>query len=94
MPKFTLVCEHSDLYGNPNQKMTHEFTAETLDEVLENMELFIKGSGYIPSGVLDFVPLEEDDWKPQPDFSGLNLYDEQDIPSGKSTHYFDTERNK
>jgi hypothetical protein len=86
MPKFTLICEHSDLYGNPNQKMTHEFTAETLDEVLENTELFIKGSGYIPNGVLDFVPLDTDGFP--------TLYDEMDLPAGKSNHYFDTERNR
>lgn len=87
MPKFTLICEHSDLYGNYNQKMTHEFTAETLDEVLENTELFIKGSGYIPNGVLDFVPIDEDDGYPP-------LYNESDLPMGKSHYYFDTERNK
>ena len=86
MPKFTLICEHSDLYGNPNQKMTHEFTAETLDEVLENTELFIKGSGYIPNGVLDFVPMDDDGYPP--------LFDSMDLPVGKSHHYFDTERNK
>lgn len=85
MPKFTLICEHYDVYGKPNQKMTHEFTAETLDEVLENTELFIKGSGYIPNGVLDFVPLD-DGFPP--------LYDETDLPVGKSQHYFDTERNR
>ena len=86
MPKFTLICEHSDLYGNYNQKMTHEFTAETLDEVLENTELFIKGSGYIPNGVLDFVPMEDDGYLP--------LFDSMDLPVGISHHFFDTERNK
>lgn len=86
MPKFTLICEHSDLYGNPNQKMTHEFTAETLDEVLENTELFIKGSGYVPNGVLDFVQLDDDGF---PELHNLG-----DFPVGKSDHYFDTERNR
>jgi hypothetical protein len=66
--------------------MTHEFTAETLDEVLENTELFIKGSGYVPNGVLDFVAIEDDGFPP--------LYDEMDLPVGKSKHYFDTERNR
>ena len=86
MPKFTLICEHSDVYGKPNQKMTHEFIAETLDEVLENTELFIKGSGYMPNGVLDFVTLEDDGYPP--------LQDGMLFPVGKSQHYFDTERNR
>ena len=86
MPKFTLICEHSDVYGNPNEKMTHEFTKEYLPEVLENIEMFLRGSGFVMDGLLDIVPLEDDGFPP--------LYDEMDIPSGKSHHYFDIERNK
>lgn len=93
MPKFTLICEHSDLYGNPNQKMTHEFTAETLDEVLENMELFIKGSGYIPSGVLDFVPMEDDIPTNYVDCPCENEGCDC-TPNNKSPYYYDFWRNK
>jgi hypothetical protein len=92
MPKFTLICDHSNTLDTDVR--THTFKSEYLPDVLEHIEYFLKGAGYIFDGVVDIVPPEEDDWKPQADFSGLNLYDEQDIPSGKSTHYFDTERNK
>lgn len=93
MPKFTLICEHSDLYGTPNQKMTHEFTAETLDEVLENTELFIKGSGYIPNGVLDFVPMEDDTPTNYVDCPCENEGCDC-TPNNKSPYYYDFWRNK
>jgi len=85
MPKFTLICEHSDVYGKPNEKITYEFNKEYLPEVIENIEMFLKGAGFIISGVLDVTPLD-DGYPP--------LYDEMDLPAGKSQHYFDTERNR
>ena len=88
MPKFTLICDHScDL---DTDIRTHTFKAEYLPEVLEHVEYFLKGAGYIFDGVVDIV----DDTFPKEDFSHVHLYDEQDIPTGKSHHYFDTERNK
>ena len=93
MPKFTLICEHTDVYGKPNEKITHEFTKEYLPDVIEDIEMFLKGAGFVISGVLDIVPLEEP-WTDDVDFTGIELYDEQDLPTGKSHHYFDTERNK
>ena len=54
MPKFTLVCDHScDL---DTHVVTHEFNAETLDEVLENMKQFLMGAGFTwVEGDLQFV---------------------------------------
>jgi hypothetical protein len=49
MPKFTLIGEHSDLYGNPDgTKVTYEFTVDHLNDILEHVDLFIRGCGYIP----------------------------------------------
>jgi hypothetical protein len=98
MPKFTLIGEHTDLYGNPNgTKVNYEFHCDFLPEVLEHVDMFLKGCGFNPTGTLDYIPDEEyygapTEWEPEEDFT--ELYDEQDIPATKSRHYFDTERNK
>ena len=49
MPKFTLICDHG------NEKTTVEFEKDFLPEVLENIEMFLRGSGYHFDGILDFV---------------------------------------
>lgn len=96
MPKFTLIGEHTDLKGNPNgSKMTYEFYCEYLPEVLEHFDLFLRGCGYHPNGTLDFVP-DQEYYGLDPDFGdhggGSTLEDYPEL--NKSTHYFDTERNK
>jgi hypothetical protein len=60
MPKFTFKCEHEGLRTDDVViTNTTEFRGETLDEVLENFERFLKGSGYIFDGQLDFVKEDE-----------------------------------
>ena len=105
MPKFTLIGEHTDLQQNPDgTKVQYEFNCDYLHEVVEHVELFLRGCGFNPTGKLDFVPEEEyygtgpewqtPEWEtPQPEWN-MPLYDEQDLPMGKSKHYFDTQRNK
>jgi hypothetical protein len=94
MSKFTLIAEHTDLYGKPNgHKVTHEFNVDDLHSVLENIDLFIRGVGYMPSGVLDYVP--DDTYYgigDGHDGMGSTLEDYPEIKH--SEHYFDTERNK
>lgn len=113
MPKFTLIGEHTDLQQNPDgTKVQYEFNCDYLYEVVEHVELFLRGCGFNPTGKLDFVPDEEyygtgPEWQPEEDWTGdghdgmgstvadyPELYDEKDLPMGKSHHYFDTERNK
>lgn len=48
--KFTLQCLHEN-----GTKVTHEFTQELLTEVLDSIEDFLRGCGFIADGVLDFV---------------------------------------
>jgi hypothetical protein len=104
MPKFTIIGEHIDLYGTPDgTKVTYEFQVDTLDNVLEHVDLFIRGCGYNPSGTLDYVP-DETYYGLDPEYGDHGggslpedypeLYESMDIPSTKSQHYFDTERNK
>lgn len=61
MPKFTLIAEHVDLYtGDSNgHKITYEFEVDHISHVLENIDYFIRGVGYHPDGILDYVPEDE-----------------------------------
>jgi hypothetical protein len=38
---------------------TVEFHADSLPDILEQFEMFLRGSGFHPSGVLDFVDYED-----------------------------------
>ena len=61
MPKFTLIAEHEGAH-----KITHEFNEDFLPEVLDNIELFLRGVGYVPNGVLEFV--EEETYMTDPEY--------------------------
>jgi hypothetical protein len=91
MPKFVFTCEHKDIWTN-NQvcKNTHEFETETLNEVLQNFEMFLRGAGYVFDGVIDVVP-SEDYFGDGHEGMGSTL---EDYPELHSQHYFDAERNK
>ena len=93
MPKFTLIAEHTDIYGKPtSHKVTHEFNVDTLNDVLENTDLFLRGCGFVPTGTLDYVVDEYADFG-----GGSTLEDYPEIKEelvSKSSYYFDTERNK
>jgi hypothetical protein len=97
--KYTLIAE--DEFGNSST--TREFNVDYLPDVLSEVELFLKGAGFVFNGNLDFV----NDFEEVPeDFTGYDhgcgstmadypeLYDEQDLLKTKSAHYFDTQRNK
>lgn len=61
--KFKLQGEHlpfgelqsSETNNYSIRKVTHEFVAESLDEVLPAIRDFLKGIGYEPTGDLEFV---------------------------------------
>ncbi|NBW57075.1 hypothetical protein EBR43_04690 [bacterium] len=61
--KFKLQGEHlpfgelqsSETNNFSTRKVTHEFVAESLDEVLPAIRDFLKGLGYEPAGDLEFV---------------------------------------
>jgi hypothetical protein len=95
MPKFTFIGEHTNIYGKPDgTKVTYEFQVDTLNDILEHADLFVRGCGYMPPpGTLDYV---QDDYS---DFGGgstLEDYPElkAELAAKHSPHYFDTERNK
>lgn len=106
MPKFTLIAEHTDNSGNCISRNTHEFEVDFLDEVLENMDQFIRGTGFFPSGVLNYAEENfNDDFALDPDWDtlytgdghegmGSTLDDYPELREHKSEFYFDTQRNK
>ena len=84
MTKFTLIAEHTDLYGKPTgHKVTHEFDADTLDSVLDSTDLFLRGVGFVPTGTLEYIDDSINDW-----------YFDESISQEHHDSYFDTERNK
>jgi hypothetical protein len=94
MPKFKLIAEHVDLYGNSNgHKLTYEFEVDHISGVLENVDYFIRGVGYHPEGTLNYVT--DDDYYGYSESVGPQWQEEtpqDDI--GHSEFYFDIERNK
>jgi hypothetical protein len=51
-----------DISGHKSET-TLEFNAEYLPDILEHFEMFIRGSGFHPSGTLDFVNYDEcEEW--------------------------------
>ena len=93
MPKFTLIAEHTNWYTNKvESKVTYEFEADGITDVLQNTDLFLRGVGYSPEGTLDYVSDEfTDDYQLDPDWD--NLYTEEELVDHDKS-YFDTERNK
>jgi len=98
--KYTLIAE--DEYGG--SKTTREFTEVYLPNVLTEIELFLKGAGFVFDGNLDFVDEFAEtnmDFEMDQDFDECftdepesELYDSKEVLATKSHHYFDTERNK
>jgi len=89
MPKFTLIAEHKDLFGRQLSKTTHEFEVDHIADVLENVDLFLRGAGFNPDGTLDYQP----EFEEPPEWETPEEMEEWD-KVGKSKFYFDTERNK
>ena len=100
--KYTLIAE--DTYGG--SKTTREFEADYLPNVLEELELFLKGAGFVFDGNLDFVNDFETGWDTQ-EFDitqGPNITNRALTPNNwtfskrdtveHNAYYFDTERNK
>ena len=97
--KYTLIAE--DEFGGSTT--TREFQVDFLPDVLSEIELFLKGAGFVFSGNLDFVDgfaetntdFElEPEWHTEEWDTPEEMYDSKEVLSTKSPYYFDTERNK
>ena len=97
--KYTLIAE--DEFGGSTT--TREFTEDFLPHVLTEIELFLKGAGFVFNGNLDFVDdfaetntdFElEPEWHTEEWDTPEEMYDSKEVLSTKSPYYFDPERNK
>ena len=61
MSKFTFICEEEAMpfADAVSSKRTVEFKAETISDIVNEFEMFLKGCGFHFSGHLDFVSDEE-----------------------------------
>ena len=61
--KFELTGQHYNYLSltdrRPGTKINMEFESETLDDVLEEFAMFLRGCGYVIDGRLDVVPHDE-----------------------------------
>jgi len=88
--KFTLTGEHlpygelpsAEINNLVQSKITHEFVAETLDEVLPQIKAFLLGLQYNPEGDLEFVDNYASDTQGKPSsYSTEELFEYKDSRS-------------
>jgi hypothetical protein len=89
--KFTFMCEDDPMPFSQSivSKRTVEFDAVSLNDIVAEFELFLKGAGFSINGSLDVIPLIEHtphEW--------TQILQEDAAAEGYSHYYFDTERNK
>lgn len=46
--------------GTDDNTLEMKFEAVTIDEVLEKVDLFLRGTGFIPEGILEYTKSEDD----------------------------------
>jgi hypothetical protein len=61
MSKFTFICQEESMpFAHSIQtKRTVEFNSETLDSILNEFEMFLRGAGFHFNGQLDIVNVDE-----------------------------------
>jgi len=58
------IFKQIDDISGRNAVTTIEFSADSLPEILEHFEMFLRGSGFHPSGTLDFVNYDDcEEWR-------------------------------
>jgi hypothetical protein len=75
------IFKQIDNISGRNAETTVEFSADSLTDILQHFEMFIRGSGFHPSGTLDFV--DYDDPYTTPKFECAEEYyedEENDTP--------------
>jgi len=72
------VFKQIDDISGANAVTTIEFSADYLPDVLEHFEMFIRGSGFIVSGKLDFVDYEDPYTTPKFECAEENYEDEDE----------------
>ena len=72
------VFKQIDDISGANAVTTIEFSADYLPDILEHIEMFLRGSGFIVSGKLDFVDYEDPYTTPKFECAEENYEDEDE----------------
>jgi hypothetical protein len=72
------VFKQIDDISGANAVTTIEFSADYLPDILEHVEMFLRGSGFIVSGKLDFVDYEDEYTTPKFECAEEN-YEDDDV---------------
>ena len=72
------IFKQIDDISGANAVTTIEFSADYLPDVLEHVEMFIRGSGFIVSGKLDFIDYEDPYTTPKFECAEENYEDEDE----------------
>lgn len=60
MSKYTFSCEEKTLFGSGvNRTSSVNFEADSLNDILEQFEMFLRGQGFDFEGVIDVVPVDD-----------------------------------
>jgi hypothetical protein len=72
------IFKQIDDISGANAVTTIEFSADYLPDILEHVEMFLRGSGFIVSGKLDFVDYEDPYTTPKFECAEEN-YEDEDV---------------
>ena len=72
------IFKQIDNISGRNAETTIEFSADTLSTILEHFEMFIRGSGFHPTGILEFVDYEDPYTTPKFECAEEN-YEDDDV---------------
>lgn len=104
--RYEFTQYETDVYGGETgDKITTSFHADSIDQVLEKMHYFLKGSGFIFNGQLDIVPEDNSDLETfkinvdNDDDITVRLSDYDNMGGGgtssdHSPYYYDFDRNR
>ena len=73
-----------DISGH-NAETTVEFSADSLPDILEHFEMFIRGSGFHATGTLEFVDYEDPYTTPKFECAEEN-YEDDEVEDDEETH--------
>ena len=72
------IFKQIDDISGRNAETTIEFSADSLPDILEQFEMFLRGSGFHPSGTLDFVNYEDPYTTPKFECAEENYEDDEE----------------
>lgn len=93
--RYEFIQYETDAYGGDlDNKISTSFHADTLDQVIERMQYFLRGSGFYFDGQLGIIPDEDS----EAETFKINIDNDNDISINiseeHSPYYYDFDRNQ